>query len=88
MTELAPSSSGVAFTAPPTEHLPSIKVAIDQALATLPPDKTVALVSVLNERGANAAVVGRVAGGWEVYGYIGKDWGADLRYGAAVRWSR
>lgn len=82
-----PSLRGVAFTAPPVAHLPSIRAALDQAIATLPPNRQIALISVLNERGANAAVVGRLEGGWEVYGYIGKEWAGSLQYGAAVRWS-
>lgn len=80
-----PAVKGVAFEPPPAEHLPSIKTAIDTAIATLPPGKRVALVSVFNQSGANAAFVAKVGGAWEVYSWVGKRWGADLEYGASVR---
>lgn len=88
MPSEAVTTRGVSFTPPPADLLPSIKAAIDTAVATIPSGKRVAAVSVFNRNGANAAIVGRVGERWEVYSWIGKKWDADLDYGVAVRWSR
>lgn len=78
--------SGVAFNAPPPDVLPGIMASIGKAVAALPPEKTGALVGLVNETGANAVIVTRLAGGWDVQAWIGKRWDTSgVQYGAALR---
>ena len=77
---------GVRFQPPPVDLQPSIQRAIADAVAKIPPDKSGALVGLVNEHGANAAVVTRLGKAWEVQAWIGKDWkGGALQYGGLVR---
>lgn len=68
------SGHGVAFNAPPEEQLPSIRAALDRAIAELPAGANGALVGVATPRGANAAIVARTEHGWQVAAWIGKTW--------------
>jgi hypothetical protein len=79
-------AGGVAFAEPPADLQPALKTAIAEAVAQLAPGQHGALVGLVNEHGANAAVVARLAGTWEVQAWVGKSWreGA-VAYGAAVR---
>jgi hypothetical protein len=78
--------SGVAFREPPLDLQPTIRTAIADAVAQLEPGKTGALVGLVNEHGANAAIVARVGGTWEVQAWVGKMWKqGEISYGAAVR---
>ncbi len=77
---------GVAFTTPPADLQPSIQRAIADAVASIPPGKSGALVGLVNERGANAAIVAKLGQAWEVQAWIGKTWtGGAVQYGGVVR---
>ncbi len=86
MPDLAAVTPGVQFTPPPVELQPAITRAIEAAVASIPPGKSGALVGIVNEYGANAALVTKLGGAWEVQAWIGKSWRAkDLQYGASVK---
>lgn len=70
------SGPGVAFNAPPEEQMPSIRAALDRAVAELPEGANGALVGVATPRGANAAIVARSGNRWQVAAWIGKTWDA------------
>jgi len=79
---------GVAFAQPPDHLIPDITASIARAVATLPKDKTIALVGIATEAGGNAAIVARVNNTWAVQVWVGKTWRRPLTYGAEVMWSR
>jgi hypothetical protein len=83
-----PTTRGVAFLEPPAALQPSIRAAIADAVASIPPGRSGALVSVVTETGVNAAIVARLGEHWDVQAWIGKDWHtAGVTYGARVRTS-
>jgi len=67
--------TGVAFNDPPPHLIPDLQHSITNALSTLPPDKSGALVGVATEKGVNAVIVARVNDVWAVQAWIGKSWG-------------
>lgn len=79
------ATPGVAYAAPPAELLPAITGQISAALASLRPGSTGALVAIVTETGANAAIVAKLPHGWETIAYIGKRWGGPIEGGAAIR---
>lgn len=80
-----PLVPGVAFRPPPVDLQESLQRAIADAVASIPPGKTGALVALVNEQGANAAVVARLGSAWEVQVWVGKSWKGSAEYGAALR---
>jgi hypothetical protein len=86
------NSPGVAYNPPPLAALPDIRKAIDSAMGTLSPGKSVALVGIVQGDGAgietNAAIVVKAGDDVNVIGWIGKSWkaGGGVSYGAAVKW--
>jgi hypothetical protein len=81
-----PAPSGVAFREPPVALQPSLRAAIADAVATIPPGRNGALVGIATERGWNAAIVSKLADDWEVQAWVGKDWDAvGVTYGTVVR---
>lgn len=86
MSEPTTPQRGVAFTAPPADLEPALARTIADAVAHLPDGKRGALVGLANEHGANAAVVTRLGGVWEVQAWIGKTWKAGpTQYGGSIR---
>lgn len=79
-----PHVNGVQFKEPPATLQPSLRAAIAEAVASIPPGKSGAIVAVVNEKGANAAIVGKVGGIWDVQAWVGKTWTQDTQYGASV----
>lgn len=76
---------GVQFIPPPTDRLGPIMRAVHTAVDSLPEGANGAIVGLVNEAGANAAVVAKLDQQWVVTGWVGKKWGGSLEYGAAVR---
>lgn len=77
---------GVLFTAPPSHLMDSINASVMEAAAALNahPDKNAALVGVADLNGMNAALLVRVADGWQIKGYVGKDWKGPFSAGAEI----
>lgn len=69
--------SGVVFSAPPERLIPDITASISRAVAALPEGKHTAVVAVMTEVGANAAIVAKVGEDWRVQTWIGKSWGSS-----------
>lgn len=76
---------GVAFNPPPETHIGPIMAAINAAASQLNPGSSGALVGIVNESGANAAIISKVGKGFVVEAWIGKSWKGSLDYGAAVK---
>jgi hypothetical protein len=76
---------GVAFRPPPVGLQPSLRAVVADAVAHIAPGKTGALVALVNEQGANAAVVARFGSVWDVQAWVGKSWKGSAQYGAVVR---
>lgn len=86
MAAAVPVPTGVAFREPPVALQPSIRAAIADAVAAIPPGRNGALVGIATERGWNAAVVSKLGDDWEVQAWVGKDWQAPgVTYGTVVR---
>ena len=83
-TYAANAKNGVAMNVPPVDLLPSIMASIEQACATIPPGKKVALVAVVDMSGANLALVSRIKGNITVKAWAGKKWGEPIDGGAQV----
>ncbi len=85
-TATVPEPTGVAFREPPVALQPSIRAAIADAVAAIPPGRSGALVGIATEKGWNAAVVSKLGADWEVQAWVGKDWSAPgVSYGTVVR---
>lgn len=77
---------GVIYNPPPDDLKPSLRNSIANAVAGLGPGKKVALVSLTNEHGTNAAIVIKVNDIWDVKAWIGKEWhDKNTQYGAEVK---
>lgn len=78
---------GVVYTtAPPPGLSASIEAAVARAIAAIPADKSVALIGVATEKGANLVIAGRTAGG-ALSGqvWVGKSgWDRPIREGIEV----
>jgi hypothetical protein len=79
-----PDVPGVAFRPPPVELQPVLRAAIADAVAHIPPGKSGALVALVNDAGANAAIAARVGGVWAVQAWV-KSWKGRADYGGVVR---
>lgn len=79
-----PIPLGVSFTAPPPDAMPSVMAAVKDAIGKLSPDARGAMIGVVNTHGANAVVVAKLKGGFQVTAFIGKTWSGPLEYGANV----
>jgi hypothetical protein len=79
-------ANGVAFNPPPASLFKQAMDKINEHVATLPPDADGAIVGVATNKGVNAAIVLKAPGGFEVQGWIGKNWGDEvLDYGGGVK---
>lgn len=76
---------GVQFNAPPPGPIMAEvnRLALDAAEA-LPPGAQGGVFGIVTEHGANAVIVHKVRDNFTVMGYIGKQWGKPLEYGAAA----
>jgi hypothetical protein len=76
---------GVSFTRPPDHLILDVSRVINDALKTLEPYKTLAVVTVITDKGANAALVAKFNDTWSVAGFMGKEWGGKVEGGAYIR---
>lgn len=77
---------GLPFSGPPSHLLTSINSAMLEASSMLDahPDKHAALVGTVDLQGVNAALLVRVADGWQVRGYVGEDWKGTFQAKAEI----
>jgi hypothetical protein len=81
-----PTEVGRIRTNDPPAHLLHDAIAhVNAAILELPPNADGALVGVATETGANAAIVMKTPFGFQVVGWIGKNWGESITYGAEVQ---
>lgn len=64
-----------------------IAASVDSVLATIPADKTGAVVAVADKHGAKLAVAARIGDAWSVVGVLEKPWKGELKAEAAVRFA-
>ena len=77
---------------PPGMIAESIKTQVNAAIASLPNDKTVAMIGVATVEGMNLALVARKEherwGDVGVSAWIGKKWAGSIEGGVGVVWSK
>lgn len=64
-----------------------IGAAVDAALATIPRDKTGAVLAVADKDQVRLVAAARLGANWSVVGVLEKQWKGDLRAEAAVRFA-
>lgn len=64
-----------------------IGAAVDAALATIPKDKTGAVLAVADKDQVRLVAAARLGANWSVVGVLEKQWKGDLRAEAAVRFA-
>lgn len=79
-----PIPLGVSFTEPPPDVFPSVMAAVKDAIGKLSPDAKGAMIGVVNTHGANAVVVAKLKGGFQIQAWIGKSWHGPVDYGANI----
>jgi hypothetical protein len=76
--------SGVVMTSPPPGLVASLDRQVKLLVGELPADKRGAIVTVATTTGMNVAVVARVADGWQVQAFVGKQWGETVEGGGSI----
>jgi hypothetical protein len=66
----------------------ALKATVEATLAKVPPEKTMAVVTTIDERGINVALAVRAKGGWKIGAALSHDNATGLKAGASVEWSR
>lgn len=64
-----------------------IAASVNSVLATIPADKTGAVLAVADKHGARLAVAARLGDSWTMVGVLEKPWQGELRAEAAVRFA-
>lgn len=64
-----------------------IGAAVDSVLATIPANKTGAVLAIADTHGAKLAVAARIGDAWSVVGVLEKPWKGELKAEAAVRFA-
>lgn len=64
-----------------------IGAAVDNVLATIPANKSGAVLAVADKHGARLAVAARIGDQWSVVGVLEKPWTGELKAEAAIRFA-
>ena len=65
-----------------------LKAAVDKALAQVPPDATMAVVTTVDEKGVQVAVAIKAKGGWTIGAALSRDVIGGVQAGASVVWAK
>ena len=64
-----------------------IHAAVTAALASIPADRTGAVLAVADAKGARLSVAARLGDAWSIVGVLEKPWKGELKGEAAVRFA-
>jgi len=63
----------------------ALKAIVDKTLTNVPPDKTMAIVTTVDEQGVNVSIAVRAGGKWTIGAALSHRHRGDLQAGASVQ---